>query len=455
MDHMRRKTLKLDGLSLLVLDEADEMLRMGFCEDVEWILEQTPEQRQLALFSATMPAPIRRIARQHMPKAQEIEIAAKTVTVSAINQRYWLIPETSKLEAATRLLETEDCDGMLVFVRTRSTTVELAEQLTTRGYTAAALNGDMPQALRERTVSRLKEGALDILVATDVAARGLDVERISHVLNYDIPYDAEAYVHRIGRTGRAGRSGNAMLFVTPREKHLLRTLERAIKRPIEACSLPKASAVTARRVERFKQQLLATIGDMDLDFYRQVVDELCQQHEVDIKDAAAALTFLAQREQPFQVKEIELPKEKSKKRSLQVDFEPRRKRKSQRSRDELSDTLDMVRYRIEVGRNHQVRPGDIVGAIANEAGIDGQLIGRIKLFEDYSTVDLPAGMPKAIFRQLRKTWVRNQQLRISVLDAANVGSAKEHKPAKKNKSRQSAQNRANSNSNSNRYDAAA
>lgn len=442
MDHMRRKTLNLEALQLLVLDEADEMLRMGFHEDVEWILEQIPQQRQLALFSATMPAPILRIARQHMAQAQEIKIATKTVTVSAIHQRYWLIPESSKLEATTRLLETEDCDGMLVFVRTRSTTVELAEQLAARGYAAAALNGDMPQALRERMVTKLKEGSLDILVATDVAARGLDVERISHVLNYDIPYDAEAYVHRIGRTGRAGRSGNAMLFVNPREKHLLRTLERTIKQPIEACELPKAAAVTKRRIERFKQQLLSTINDNDLALYRQVISELCEEHDVNIEEAAAALTFIAQREQPFQVKEIELPKEKArnKKRSLQVEFDSRKKRrdsgKNSRSRRESAD-MPMTRYRVEVGRNHQVGPGDIVGAIANEAGIDGQLIGRIKLFEDYSTVDLPTGMPKAIFKQLRKTWIRNQQLRISVLEGTEEAVPEKSKARKKNKNNHS------------------
>jgi ATP-dependent RNA helicase DeaD len=416
MDHIRRGSLNLEVLKLLVLDEADEMLRMGFCEDVEWILEQTPEQRQLALFSATMPAPIRRIARKHMPQATEIEIAEKTVTVSATHQRYWLVPEVSKLEAATRLLETENYEAMLIFVRTRSSTVELAEQLSARGYAAAALNGDMPQPLRERMVAKLKDGALDILVATDVAARGLDVERISHVLNYDIPYDAEAYVHRIGRTGRAGRSGNALLFVTPREKHLLRTLERAIKQPIETCPLPGATVVTARRIERFKQQLTGIMSTTDLDFYRNVVDQLCQEQDLSQRDLAAALTFMAQREQPFQVKEIDLPKDKTKKRSIKVELEPRRRQKAPQERsDTEEENLPMVRYRLEVGRNHQVRPGDIVGAIANEAGIDGQHIGRIKLFEDYSTVDLPAGMPKAIFKQLRKTWVRNQQLRISLL----------------------------------------
>jgi ATP-dependent RNA helicase DeaD len=274
----------------------------------------------------------------------------------------------------------------------------------------------MPQPLRERMVAKLKDGALDILVATDVAARGLDVERISHVLNYDIPYDAEAYVHRIGRTGRAGRSGNALLFVTPREKHLLRTLERAIKQPIETCPLPGATVVTARRIERFKQQLTGIMSTTDLDFYRNVVDQLCQEQDLSQRDLAAALTFMAQREQPFQVKEIDLPKDKTKKRSLKVELEPRRRQKAPQERsDTEEENLPMVRYRLEVGRNHQVRPGDIVGAIANEAGIDGQHIGRIKLFEDYSTVDLPAGMPKAIFKQLRKTWVRNQQLRISLL----------------------------------------
>jgi ATP-dependent RNA helicase DeaD len=306
---------------------------------------------------------------------------------------------------------------MLIFVRTRSSTVELAEQLSARGYAAAALNGDMPQALRERMIAKLKDGALNILVATDVAARGLDVERISHVLNYDIPYDAEAYVHRIGRTGRAGRSGNALLFVTPREKHLLRTLERAIKQPIEASQLPAAAAVTTRRIERFKQQLSGIMADdAKLDFYRNVVDQLCREQDMSLRDLAAALTFMAQRDQPFQVKEIDLPKDKAKKRPTKFELESGRKRKApQERRDSEDEDLPMVRYRLEVGRNHQVRPGDIVGAIANEAGIDGQHIGRIKLFEDYSTVDLPAGMPKAIFKQLRKTWVRNQQLRISLL----------------------------------------
>ncbi|MCB0333409.1 MAG: DEAD/DEAH box helicase, partial [Bdellovibrionales bacterium] len=279
MDHLRRKSLHLDSIKALVLDEADEMLKMGFIEDIEWILEHTPAEKQVALFSATMPPAIRKVARTHLKEAQEIHIESKTSTVETIRQQYWLVSGLHKLDALTRILEVEDGDATLIFVRTKNATVDLAEKLEARGYSAAALNGDVTQQLRERTIQKLKNGELDVVVATDVAARGLDVERISHVINYDIPYDTESYVHRIGRTGRAGRSGSAILFVAPREKRMLATIERATKQKMEAFELPTKKEVSLRRIERFKERLLSTVQNHDLSFYSQIINELSTEAE--------------------------------------------------------------------------------------------------------------------------------------------------------------------------------
>ncbi len=304
MDHMRRGTLKLTGLSTVVLDEADEMLRMGFIEDVEWILSQTPPTRQVALFSATMPTAIRRIAEQYLRDPAEVTIKLRTTTAETIRQRYWIVTGVHKLDALTRLLETEPFDGVLVFVRTRIAAVELAERLQARGYATSALNGDMPQKQREQTISRLKAGKLDILVATDVAARGLDVERISHVINFDIPNDTEAYVHRIGRTGRAGRSGEAILFVAPRERHLLRAIEKATRQQIEPMELPSAEAVNDKRIAKFTQRITDTLATRDLGFFRDIVVRYQQQHDADPIDIAAALAQLAQGDKPLLVKDV-------------------------------------------------------------------------------------------------------------------------------------------------------
>ncbi|MCE7931048.1 MAG: ATP-dependent RNA helicase, partial [Xanthomonadales bacterium PRO6] len=298
-DHLARGTLDLSALKVVVLDEADEMLRMGFIDDVEEILKATPTTRQVALFSATMPAPIKRIAQQHLKDPQEIAIRAATATVAAITQRYWLVSGVHKLDALTRILEAEPFEAMIVFARTKLGTEELAERLQARGFAAAAINGDLLQAQREKTIARLKEGQLDILVATDVAARGLDVERISHVLNYDIPYDSEAYVHRIGRTGRAGRSGQAILFVTPRERHLLRAIERATRQPIEPMLLPTVQAVNERRIAKFQQRIRAALGVPDLDVFRRLIADYAHCNEVSELDIAAALACLVQGKTPL------------------------------------------------------------------------------------------------------------------------------------------------------------
>jgi ATP-dependent RNA helicase DeaD len=417
-DHLRRATLKLDQLQAVVLDEADEMLRMGFIDDVEQILEHTPAQKQVALFSATMPEAIKRVARNHLHEPVEIRIQAKTATVATINQRYWQVSGVHKLDALTRMLEVEDFDGIIIFVRTKNVTVELAEKLEARGYSAAALNGDMNQQLREKTIERLKRGSLDIVVATDVAARGLDVERISHVINYDIPYDTEAYVHRIGRTGRAGRKGEAILFVAPRETRMLRAIEKATGQKITAMQLPSREAITDRRVMAFKQILSDTLEAQDLTYFEELIEGYQAEHNVGLSEVAAALAYLVQRERPLladkSVKEAkpEPVIEREEKRPRRDKLELREK--PERSRKNKAPDEEMVRYRIEVGRDHGVQPKNIVGAIANEAGIDSAYIGHIKIYDDYSTVDLPEGMPREVFNQLKKIWVSNRQLNISV-----------------------------------------
>ena len=419
MDHMRRGTLKLDGLSALVLDEADEMLRMGFIEDVEWILEQTPANRQIALFSATMPQQVRRIANQHLREPAEITIEVKTTTADTIRQRYWPVSGVHKLDALTRILEAEAFDAMIIFVRTKTSTVELAEKLEARGYASAPLNGDIPQNLRERTVDSLKKGRLDIIVATDVAARGLDVERISHVVNYDIPHDTEAYVHRIGRTGRAGRKGDAILFVAPREKRMLGAIEKATRQQIEMMELPSTELINDKRIAQFKQRITDTLANEDLGFFTQLVEQYQQEHNVPATDIAAALGQLLQGDTPFLLNKRPARNSESRKAEhghLDKQAKPRKQRDSQRSvQRHAAPNKDMERFRIEVGHDHKVKPGNIVGAIANEAGIDSQFIGRIDIHDDYSLVDLPSGMPKELFNSLKKVWVSGQQLKISRL----------------------------------------
>lgn len=428
-DHLRRGTLKLDHIAAVVLDEADEMLRMGFIDDVEQILQHTPEQKQVALFSATMPEAIKRVARNHLHDPVEIRIQSKTATVSTITQRYWQVTGVHKLDALTRILEVEDFDGMLIFVRTKNATVELAEKLEARGYSVAALNGDMNQQLREKTVDRLKKGMLDILVATDVVARGLDVERISHVVNFDIPYDTEAYVHRIGRTGRAGRKGEAILFVSPREKRMLFAIEKATRQKITPMQLPSREAVTDKRVMQFKQIISDTLESQELSFFEELVEAYQAEHNVGLSEVAAALAYLVQRERPLLPAEDIIESKPARTLSVAASGE----RSSERGKKQRPDNdEDMVTYRIEVGREHGAQPKHIVGAIANEADIDSAFIGHIKLFDNYSTVDLPEGMPDDVFQHLKKVWVCGRQLNIRLNSSgASHRESKSKKPFKK------------------------
>ncbi|NOZ53150.1 MAG: DEAD/DEAH box helicase [Gammaproteobacteria bacterium] len=417
MDHMRRGTLKLNNLSTLVLDEADEMLRMGFIDDVDWILEQTPSNRQTALFSATMPQQIRRIATQHLNEPTEITIKVKTATAETIRQRFWPVSGVHKLDALTRILEAEPFAAMIIFVRTRLATVELSEKLEARGYATAALNGDIPQNTRERTIEQLKNGKLDILVATDVAARGLDVERISHVLNYDIPYDTEAYIHRIGRTGRAGRQGDAILFVAPREKRLLRAIEKSTRKQIEMMELPSTELINDKRIARFKQCITDTLAAENLGFFSQLIEQYQQEHNVPAQEIAAALAQQLQGKTPFLLQHKPQHKANANWNNEERPARTKQSRKDRQRTPKKETPLEdgMERYRIEVGHDHNVKPGNIVGAIANEAGVDSQHIGRINIHDDHSLIDLPKGMPKGIFNDLKKVWVAGQQLNISRL----------------------------------------
>ncbi|KAF1702650.1 ATP-dependent RNA helicase [Pseudoxanthomonas kaohsiungensis] len=452
IDHLNRGTLDLSELQCLVLDEADEMLRMGFIDDVEAVLQKTPPNRQVALFSATMPPPIRRIAQTYLKDPAEVTIAAKTTTSANIRQRYWFVTGMHKLDALTRILEAEPFDAMIVFARTKAATEELAEKLQARGVAAGAINGDIQQQQRERTIQQLKDGKLDVLVATDVAARGLDVERISHVLNYDIPYDTESYVHRIGRTGRAGRSGEAILFVTPREKGMLRAIERATRQPIEEMRLPSVAAVNDRRVARFFEKISGVLESGGLEDYRELVDRYAGEHDVAASEIAAALAKLLQGGTPLLLEARDEPPP----RPARAEREPRpfqgeRERRAYPPRDE-GDTpaarpprahdaefgarpprtpkpprsapdAGMETYRVEVGHMHGVKPGNIVGAIANEAGLESRFIGRIDIHDDHSILDLPEGMPQEVMSHLQKTWVVGQQLRISRWDGSHAPSA--------------------------------
>ncbi len=429
MDHMRRGTLKLDRLSALVLDEADEMLRMGFVDDVEWILEQTPDERQIALFSATMPPQIRRIATRHLNDPAQVTIKTQTTTVDTIRQRFWPVSGMHKLDALTRICEAEPFDAMIIFVRTKTATVELAEKLSARGYASAAINGDIQQNLRERTVNNLKNGKLDILVATDVAARGLDVDRISHVVNYDIPYDTEAYVHRIGRTGRAGRQGDAILFVAPREKRLLHAIEKATRKKIERMELPSTEDINDRRIDKFKQRISDALATEEMGFFYQLIEQYQQEHNVPALEIAAALAHLLQGDTPLLLQNKpqrqsrenwdDRPAKRADKRGAKRDAQRdngearMHPRKERAAKKDVPPAEGMERFRIEVGHSHGVQPGNIVGAIANEAGLDGKYIGHIKIHDDHSLVDLPEGMPKEVFRDLIKTRVAGQALKIS------------------------------------------
>ncbi|NID15324.1 DEAD/DEAH box helicase [Luteibacter yeojuensis] len=426
IDHLDKGTLDLSGLRFVVLDEADEMLRMGFIDDVEKLLQATPEGRQVALFSATMPAPIRRIAQTYLKNPSEVTIKNKTTTAANIRQRYWWVSGVHKLDALTRILEAESFDAMIVFARTKQATEELASKLQARGFAAAAINGDIAQAQRERVIDQLKTGKLDILIATDVAARGLDVERISHVLNYDIPHDTESYVHRIGRTGRAGRSGEAILFVTPRERNLLRQIERATRQPIEQMQLPTIEAVNDTRVNKFNQRITDTLATGDLGLFQQLVEKFEQEHNVPAIEIAAALARIAQGDQPLLLEPPAKreyterpPREYDRERPTRDggDFSDRRpvREGMRQPRPHVTETGKRT-YRIEVGHEHGVKPGNIVGAIANEGGVEAKFIGRVSIRDDYSLIDLPDGMPAETFNHLKKVWVAQQQLKISEWD---------------------------------------
>ena len=440
LDHIRRGTLKLDKLEALVLDEADEMLRMGFIDDVETILKETPETRQVALFSATMPGPIHRVAQKYLNDPVEVRIQSKTSTVTTINQRYWQVTGMHKLDALTRILEVEDFDGMIIFVRTKNATVELAEKLEARGYSASALNGDMNQALREKTIERMKKGSIDILIATDVAARGLDIDRMSHVVNYDIPYDTESYVHRIGRTGRAGRQGEAILFVSPREKRMLAAIERATRQVITKMQLPSTEDIADRRVLQFMQQLSETIESQDLTYFETIISQYQQEHDTDLSEIAAALAFLVQKDRPLKPVKHTVPRPARAANEEQDDRASRSNRKERAPREKRPPRAhpnepDMDTYRVEVGHSDNVEPRNLVGAIANEAGIDSQFIGRITINDDHSLIDLPQGMPKDIFQQLRKVWVNNKQLNISLATDDVFAESKAPRASRRNLSK--------------------
>jgi ATP-dependent RNA helicase DeaD len=487
IDHLERGSLDLSQLRCLVLDEADEMLRMGFIDDVEAVLKKTPESRQVALFSATMPAQIRRIAQTYLKQPVEIAIKSTTSTAENIRQRYWMVSGVNKLDALTRILEAETYDGLLVFARTKLGAQELAEKLAARGLSAAAIHGDVEQKQREKMVQSLKDGRIDILVATDVAARGLDVERISHVLNYDIPYDTESYVHRIGRTGRAGRSGEAILFVSPRERGMLGAIERATRQKIEPMQLPSVDAVNEKRVAKFLGKIGGALESSDLSVFRELVERYEREHNVPAVEIAAALAHLVQGKTPLLLEpaperskaayEARTPQERPGRarpeRTARADDEryPRAPQTERRPAPRVADRsqasepgapavhksrpprldvntgeamfagedapvarrakkaagepeVGMETFRIEVGHQHGVQPGNIVGAIANEADLESRYIGRIDIREDHSLVDLPEGMPREVLEILKKARVAGRPLRMSRAGEGDAGASR-------------------------------
>jgi ATP-dependent RNA helicase DeaD len=427
LDHLKRGTLDLSKLSGLVLDEADEMLRMGFIEDVETIMAQIPEGHQTALFSATMPEAIRRITRRFMKEPQEVRIQSSVTTRPDISQSYWTVWGMRKNEALVRFLEAEDFDAAIIFVRTKNATLEVAEALERNGYNSAALNGDMNQALREQTLERLKDGRLDILIATDVAARGLDVERISLVVNYDIPMDSESYVHRIGRTGRAGRAGRALLFVENRERRLLRNIERTMKLTIPEVELPNAELLGKRRLEKFAAKVQQQLESSDLDQYRALLSKIqptAEGEELDLETLAAALLKMAQGERTLIVPP-DAPMRPKREFRDRDDRGPRdrndrgpRGDREDRPRRERRDVGDMQLYRIEVGRDDGVEVRHIVGAIANEGDISSRYIGNIKLFASHSTIELPKGMPGEVLQHFTRTRILNKPMNMQLLGDA-------------------------------------
>ena len=428
MDHLDKGTLDLSELKFLVLDEADEMLKMGFAEDVETILADTPDDKQVALFSATMPATIRRIAKQYLSDAEEITVKGKTTTSINTSQRYLVVSYQQKVDALTRILEVENFEGMIVFVRTKNVTEELAEKLRARGYSAAAINGDVAQVQRERTVNQLKSGKLDILVATDVAARGLDVERISHVVNFDIPTDTESYVHRIGRTGRAGRSGDAISFVTPRERNLVSSIERATRQPLTQMQLPSVEDVNVTRLARFDDRISAALGQAErIDGFRDIIAHYVRNHDVPEVDVAAALAVVAQGESPLLLEpeparapRAERERGDRRERDDRDGRPPRGGDRRDRDRDrgdrperrQRPGGTAMATYRIAVGKRHKVEPRQIVGALANEGGLSREDFGAIQIRPEFSLVELPADLPRETLERLDGTRISGRLIEL-------------------------------------------
>ncbi|GIG54555.1 DEAD/DEAH box helicase [Demequina activiva] len=398
MDHLDKGTLDLSELKFLVLDEADEMLKMGFAEDVETILAQTPDDKQVAMFSATMPPQIRRLSSKYLNDPQEIAVKKKTTTATNLTQRYLIVSYPQKVDALTRILEVENFEAMIVFTRTKNETETLAERLRARGYAAAAINGDVQQTQRERTVKQLKDGKLDILVATDVAARGLDVERISHVVNYDLPIDTESYVHRVGRTGRAGRTGDAISFVTPRERRTLSNIERATRQSLTQMHLPSVDDVNATRLSRFDDAITAALSQTArIDRFRDIIGHYVEHHDVPEADVAAALAVVAQGDTPLLLDPNDEPRREEFRGAAGKDG------KSRADRDRQPPSGPMATYRIAVGKRHRVEPRQIVGAIANEGGLGRGDFGQIRIFPNFSLVDLPAELPQDTMRKLGGT----------------------------------------------------
>ncbi len=410
MDHLDKGTLDLTELRFLVLDEADEMLKMGFQEDVETILADTPADKHVALFSATMPPQIRRISKKYLTDAAEITVKSRTTTAANTTQRYLEVGHHQKLDALTRILEVENFEGMIVFARTKQATEQLAERLRARGFSATAINGDIAQAQRERTINQLRDAKLDILVATDVAARGLDVERISHVVNYDIPTDTESYVHRIGRTGRAGRTGDAISFVTPRERHLLRAIEKATRQPLTPMRLPTVEDVNVTRVARFTEAIGAALASDQVGFFRDLVTDYEQEHDVPAADVAAALAVMVQDGRPLLLEpEPEPVRPVREPRSFDDQGKRPRPERARRGRGDVP----MASYRIEVGKRHKVEPRQIVGALANEGGLNRSDFGLIDIRGDHSYVELPAELPAATFEALERTRISGKLIAMS------------------------------------------
>ncbi len=435
MDHLRRGTLNLADIKAVVLDEADEMLRMGFIDDVNWILEQTPRNRQVALFSATMPKEIQRVAETHLHDPVQVKIESKTTTNDRIRQRYWFVAGAHKNDALLRIAETEEFDAMMIFVRTKQATEEVADFMAANGFSCSPLNGDIPQALREKAVEKLKAGQLDIIVATDVAARGLDVERISHVINYDIPSDTESYVHRIGRTGRAGRNGEAIVFVRGREKRMLRDIEKATRQPIEEMPLPTAQMVNEKRRERFQSQIVDAINPQKNQQYREIIEHILVENPVDALDVAAAVASLLQGKKSLFIDEkqdarMADARERENRRERREPREGRDSRERPQRNKALPEAhakalkghpeVEMERYMVKLGYDDGLKPGNLVGAVANEADLDSEYIGHIEIFNQFAVIDLPGGMPSPVMNKLKKARVCGRPLDIQQYKPALV-----------------------------------